>query len=199
MTTADVVSEHLRLFVAISLPEQVKDAVEKAQLDLRSELPPHVIRWTKRNQFHLTLRFLGDVNASDADAVKHSLRAACDGFGPLQLRAERMGFFPHLRSPRVVWVWVHDAAEILPQLQQSIQRATAPFTREVPEEKFTGHVTLGRVKQIRRAEADALGKLALGMAQRQFGDWTADKVELIRSELSPEGSRYTTIGSVFLG
>ena len=188
----------MRVFIAIPVPETVRNALEAVQTELRSALPGEVVRWTKRTQFHLTLRFLGDVDSTQVQALADSLRQACEPFAPLPLRAERIGFFPHMRSPRVVWAWVHDRNEVLPRLQQSIERAVAKFTREAVEEKFTGHVTLGRVKRIRRAEADALGKIAIGMAERFFGEWTANHVELIQSELSSEGSRYVTIESVAL-
>ena len=188
----------MRLFIAVPVPEAVKNAIEKAQSELRAALPGDVVRWAKRGQFHLTLRFLGNVASAEVNAVVDSLRHACEPFAPLPLRAERIGFFPHMRSPRVVWAWVYDRNEVLQQLQQAIERATKPFTREAAEEKFTGHVTLGRIRGIKRAEADALGKVAIGMAERFFGEWTADHVELIRSELSSEGSRYTTLESVAL-
>jgi 2'-5' RNA ligase len=59
-------------------------------------------------------------------------------------------------------------------------------------------VTVARVQGIKRAQAEILSNLALAMAGRFFGEWTADKVELIRSELSSGGSRYTTIATVLL-
>ena len=188
----------MRLFIAIPVPEAVRDALEKIQTELRSTLPEEVVRWTKRAQFHLTLRFLGDVDSTQVQALAGSLRRACEPFAPLSLRAERIGFFPHMRSPRVIWAWVHDGNEVLPRLQQSIERATTPFTREAAEEKFTGHITLGRIQRIKRAEADTLGKVAVSMAERFFGEWTANHVELIHSELSSTGSRYTTIEAIAL-
>ena len=114
------------------------------------------------------------------------------GFGALHLRAERIGFFPDLRYPRVVWVGVRDQAEQLPRLQQVVQVATEGFTAEPKEERFTGHVTLARIKGIKRPEAEALGKAAAGMAERVFGQWTAYQIELMRSELLPQGARHST-------
>jgi 2'-5' RNA ligase len=183
----------LRLFIAIPLPDRVKAEVERAQAEFRGALPENCVRWTGRGQFHLTLRFLGNVDARHADEISRCLRETCVGFAPLQLRAERIGFFPDMRYPRVIWAWVHDEAEQLPKLQLAIESAMASFTREPSEEKFTGHVTVGRAKGIKRPQAEILSKLALGMANRLFGEWTADAVELIRSELSSDGSRYTTL------
>ena len=184
---------HPRLFIAISVPERVKDEMEKTQAELRAALPENAVRWMGRAQFHLTLKFLGNVEAQRVDALGDSLRRACGNFPALPLRAERIGCFPDLRYPRVIWAWVHDAGDVLPKLQLAIEGAVAGFTAEKSEEKFTGHVTLGRSKTIKRPQAEILARLAHGMTERFFGEWTADEVELIRSELSSSGARYSTV------
>jgi 2'-5' RNA ligase len=185
-----------RLFVAIPLPDPVKDEIQKAQDELRRALPENCFRWTKRAQFHLTLKFLGNVEAKRVGVLSEALRGACGKFPALSLKAERIGCFPDLRYPRVIWAWVHDEGERLPKLQEAIEAATAEFTSEKPEGKFTGHVTLGRSHGIKRAQAEILAKLANEMVKRCFGDWTADKVELIRSELASNGARYTTVAAI---
>jgi 2'-5' RNA ligase len=188
-----------RLFVAIRLPEAVKDAVEKVQSELRDALPEGCIRWTKRSQFHLTLEFLGNVNLTRVEGLTRSLQQRCEGLASLRLKAERIGFFPSMRYPRVVWVWVHDAEEQLSKVQSAVKSAVQSWSGEQREEPFTGHVTLGRCQGIKRREADVLSNLAMTMVDRSFGEWTAKEIELIRSELSPNGSRYTVLASVPLG
>jgi 2'-5' RNA ligase len=96
----------------------------------------------------------------------------------------------------VIWVWVHDANDQLPPLQAAIERAMGSFGESRPDKEFTGHVTLGRCHNIKRPEAEMLSGVALGMISRVFGEWTAMSVELIRSEPSPAGSRYTIIHSI---
>jgi RNA 2',3'-cyclic 3'-phosphodiesterase len=200
-------AEAWRLFVAISLPEAVKDEIEKAQKELRGALRGNFIRWTKRDQFHLTLKFLGNVAVSRVAQLTEVLRGVGGQFSALRLRAERIGFFPDARFPRVAWVGVRDDRGILPRLQQEIEfkvkdfaaeKENGPAGRRRSQEGFTGHVTLARIQGIRRAQAEMLSKLALGMAGRFFGEWQADEVELIRSELSSGGSRYTTVATVSL-
>lgn len=188
-------AETWRLFIAITVPDPVKDEIEKAQAELRRALPDAAVRWSKRAQFHLTLRFLGDVEAQRVAALTESLRRACRGFPALRLRAEGVDFFPDQRRPRVVWAGVQDAEGILPKLQGAIESAIADFTLQKAEGKFTGHLTLGRCAGIRPAQAESLSRLALEMGQRRFGEWTADKVELIRSESLPGGARHTTLAT----
>jgi 2'-5' RNA ligase len=185
----------LRLFIAISLPEPVKVEIEKAQAEMRRALPGDFMRWTEREQFHLTLKFLGNVEAQHLDALSESLRAVCRTFSPLRLRAAQVGFFPDSHRPRVVWVAVGDEKNSLPSLQAAIEAAVQEFTVETAEGKFSGHVTLARCKMIKRPQAEILARLAAGIADKVFGEWTADAIELIRSELSPGGPRYTVLAS----
>jgi 2'-5' RNA ligase len=203
----------LRLFVAISPPEDVKDRIEKVQQQLRGVVPKHIVRWTKREQFHLTLKFLGNVVETRVNELIEALRAAGRGAEALHLRAEKIGFFPGARVPRVLWVGVHDEKDALPRVQKRVETsvenfAVAPGTAAVPaasspagrqrsqEKAFTGHITLGRIQQVRRSESEILSKAVNNIADPFFGEWTANHVELIRSELLSGGSRYTTLAEI---
>jgi RNA 2',3'-cyclic 3'-phosphodiesterase len=191
-------SELFRLFIAVTIPEEIRAKIEEAQAELRRVLPERAVRWTRRAQFHLTLKFLGGVDAARVEALGEAVRAACGGFGALHLRAERVGFFPDLRYPRVVWIGVQDQAAQLPRLQEAVEHAAREYTTETKEERFTGHVTLARIRGIKRPEAEALAKAAAGMAERLFGQWTAYQVELMRSELLPQGARHSTLAPIAL-
>ena len=191
-----ITPEQFRLFIAIDVPLAVKIEMAKAQNELRCALPRGCARWTKPEQFHLTLKFLGSVEPQRVEALAGAIRAACEGFTALRLRAERLGCFPGLRSPRVIWAWVHDGQEQLPRLQRAIDTATRDFTIEAPEETFTGHVTLGRTRGIKRREAGVLAKAVTGMVERVFGEWTADQIEIMRSEMSPKGTLHSVLETV---
>jgi 2'-5' RNA ligase len=190
--------EQFRLFIAVAIPEAVKAKVEEAQAELRRAVPDRSVRWTRREQFHLTLRFLGDVEAARVEALGEALRGACRGFTPLRLRAAGVGCFPDLRYPRVLWIGVRDEDDQLPRLQEAVELASRDFTTEEKEARFTGHVTLARIKGLKRSEAEALGQAAAAMKDRLFGQWTAYKIELLRSELSPQGARHSILAAVTL-
>jgi RNA 2',3'-cyclic 3'-phosphodiesterase len=183
----------LRLFIALNLPEPVKDAIAKAQTELRGAIPKAPIRWTTRDQFHVTMKFLGGVDQETVPALTKALAAACAPFPPLRLRAENIGFFPNPRRPRVIWAGVHDREQELHSLQEAVQAAAQTFTIEEPENRFAGHVTLGRVKEVARSDAEVLTKIATGFAGRFFGEWAASEIHLMQSELSPSGARYTAV------
>ncbi|HLX69789.1 MAG TPA: RNA 2',3'-cyclic phosphodiesterase [Verrucomicrobiae bacterium] len=190
------VADTLRLFVAISLPDPVKDEIEKAQRQLRSAFPGKLVRWTKREQFHLTLKFLGNVRQSRVSELIPALRETCMPLSELQVCAEGMGFFPDARFPRVIWVGVRDHKNLLFRLHEVVEAGVARVIGGRPDKTFKGHVTLGRIERIRRQDAETLAELVAPISKLSFGEWTANKIELIRSQLSSSGSRYTTLATI---
>ena len=195
----DSSTEKLRLFIAIPIPEPVRDEIIRVQRELQPLVPPNVVRWTRPDQFHLTLRFLGDVPADGVEDLKQSVNAVCRIVRPLSLRAEGVGFFPNPRSPRVIWVGIKDRAGRLVDLQKQIETAVGPFSPEPGEKNFTGHVTLGRLKNPRPTDTRDLAARAQSLEKRLFGEWTAHEIEIIRSELSTVGARYTSLAAFRLG
>ena len=189
----------LRLFVAISIPEPVRDEIIRVQQELQPLVPRDVARWARSDQFHLTLRFLGDVPADGVEDLKKSVGAICRNAQPLLLRAEGVGFFPNPRSPRVIWVGINNREGGLMELQKQIETAVGPFSLEPGEKNFTGHATLGRLKNPRPTDVRDLAARAQSLEKRPLGEWTANEVEIIRSELSPAGARHISLTAFRLG
>jgi len=193
--TVESENEPLRLFVAIQVSAGVRKEIIRTQQELRECVPRDVVRWASPERFHLTLKFLGAVPADCVESLKKSVESTCTGIRALGLRALGIGFFPSARSPRVIWVGVRDQENRLAELQQNIEQVTRPFTSEQGGETFVGHLTLGRFKDGRRPKVEALVNRALTLRDRDFGGWTANEVELVRSELSPDGARHTVLGA----
>ena len=189
-------SNKLRLFITIALPEEAKRALKLAQDELKAGLTGSALRWTRPDQYHLTLKFLGDVEDSSVSEIIRALRRSCSGFPQLEMRAEGAGVFPNLRRPRVIWAGVRDGAEALTLLQEGIELALEPFAFGREERDFNGHITLARCQLLQRSETELLSQLLPAFERRSFATWTATHFELIRSELQPEGSRYTTLATI---
>jgi len=117
----------------------------------------------------------------------------CAARPALQLSARGIGFFPGTHQPRVIWVGVRDGLGQLSELHRLIDdglRWLAPAERP---EKFTGHITLGRFKPGHHAAIPKLLELAAGYRDQHFGDWQAQAVELVRSELTSTGAEHTVM------
>jgi len=190
--TDEISTERRRLFVAIQIPEPVRDEMARVQRELKP-LAIGDVRWANAEQLHLTLKFLGNVPASSVEAVKQSLAEACAGAAPFHLRAEGIGFFPNERQPRVVWVGFEDNENVLMELQLRVERALTPFAEKPGAERFRAHATLGRFQKYRRHKTDMLLPRTRALANHVFGEWRVEDAGLFHSELSAEGARHTRV------
>jgi RNA 2',3'-cyclic 3'-phosphodiesterase len=188
--------ERLRLFIAMPVPAEVKRELRKVQAKMRSKLPEADVRWTAPEQFHLTLKFLGNVEAIRVESLVAGTRKACGGFAPVRLHAERIGFFPHAHAPKVIWVWAHDDIGDLIRLQRAIASATEQFSEHEEDRNFTGHLTLGRSRRLKQSESRVLAEMAMEWEGHAMGDWMATTVEIMRSELSSKGTQHSCIAEI---
>jgi 2'-5' RNA ligase len=186
-------TEHWRLFVALPVPESVRGAIAAGQDELRQKLAPGSVRWTPADQLHLTLRFLGEVDAGRVTDLTNDLQTACAPLPAFDLVASGLDFFPHAQKPRVLWVGVADAGAALLNLWAAALAATNPYAAEVPESQYVGHITIGRVKYLQPADRSALAAQPGRMGRHEFGRWTADYAVLMRSQLSASGARHTVL------
>lgn len=170
--------------------------MERIQGGLRTELPDRAFRWARPDQFHLTLKFLGEVDPARLEELRMALTEAARGIPPLQMEAIGLGCFPNPKRPRVVWAGLSDGAGMLPRLQAAVGKACASFTAKEPEDRFSAHITLARVKDAGRAEAERLARAMARYDLHRIGAWTAREVELFRSELFPRGARHTRLFAV---
>jgi 2'-5' RNA ligase len=186
-------AETIRLFVAIPVPDAVKENLSTVQRELRQLVPEASIRWTPPEQIHLTLRFFGGVSSEALPELMGALDSACESSPPLDMQARGLGVFPPKRDPRVIWVGVHDGQNQLGSLQQRIENATAQFGEKPDEREFSAHLTLARIKHLRSHEVRTLREFITARADRACGEWPAGEIELIRSELGSGGARHSII------
>ncbi len=189
---------HWRLFVSIAVPGPVRNEIEQVQMRMQQALKSESVRWTRSDQIHLTLRFLGNVPVEKIQDLTAALAQATSTFSAFDLRATGLGFFPPKRFPRVIWIGIESERDQLLRLQNAVARACEPFTAECEERSFSGHLTFGRVKRIGRSEAERLLAFRDSLGDRCFGSWQVSSVELMRSELEQAGARHTPAASFAL-
>lgn len=190
--------EKIRAFIAIELSEQVKEALTKLQGRLKSDSRAPV-RWTDQKGTHLTLQFLGNVDAGMTGQITAAMEAAADGIHPFHLEVSGLGVFPNTSRVRVVWVGLKGDLQILEQLQKRIEVALSPLGFKPEARPFTPHLTLGRVREEARPdERRNLGQLIAGMKDSIDSPLDVGSVHLFRSQLRPAGPIYTRIASVEL-
>lgn len=187
----------MRAFIAVSLPAEVRAAVERVQRELRAAVRGNTVRWTPSEQIHLTLKFLGNIAADALPDLESALRRACADTSPFELSAGGLGAFPSEERPRVLWIGVTGQVETLRQLQEVVLRETETWG-EREDKTFHPHLTLGRVKTNSSRELRELSRALLTTKATCLGAWRVEQVALMRSELSSDGARHSCLASVGL-
>ena len=98
----------------------------------------------------------------------------------------------------MIWAGVRDGQRQLPELHRQIDEALCWLAPAERPEKFTGHITLGRFKPGHHEAIPKLLELAAGLRDQHFGDWQAEAVEVVRSELTSNGAEHTVMAAFAL-
>ncbi len=184
----------MRLFVAVNLPDPVRHNVRDLTRQLRDSRYP--IRWVASEAMHITLKFLGEVPDKKEDAITKSLEKAAAGVSRFALRLDRFGAFPNPRRARVVWVGCEAPAQIK-QLHEQVEAGMSEIGFDRENRSFHPHVTLGRAR--RDASPSRLGGLSRMLESLVVDvEFPVTSVELMQSELSRAGAKYTVRASIGL-
>jgi len=167
-----------RGFVAVRLPEGVLDAI--AQATSLVSVPGRV---TTRDQWHLTLQFLGD--DADIEAVTGALRGLAVDPGRVALGGA--GAFPDARHARVLWLGTRDGDDVVSRLADAVCARTAPLGHERDPRPFRAHITLARFRAPidARAVIDRFGADAVGPS------FDVEAVTVYESRRDARGASYT--------
>jgi 2'-5' RNA ligase len=188
MEGAALFPDRVRAFVALRMSAEVEDVLTDFVESQRAWSSG--VRWVRRANLHLTLRFLGDrVAAEQLERLHQGLEEIAARTAPFVVEVRGTGTFPNSKRPRVVWVGL--ASGELVDLAGRVE-AVAVQCGFAPERRpFAPHLTIGRVPH-RQGWATAPRALIEG-ATRAFGATRADSMTLYRSVLGPETSSYSEL------
>jgi 2'-5' RNA ligase len=187
---------NLRLFVAIELPDAVRDALAAAIDTLRANGVDEGLRWVRPEGIHVTLKFLGSTPPALVPEISAGLERAVSGVAAFELRPEGLGAFhggrnlhftrqyPRESYPtniRVLWVGVACDTERLAGLAEHVEAELQPLGFPGEKRKFAAHLTLARV----RDDADADARRRLSHALEPFVSESTQVVGRFRPELVP--------------
>lgn len=183
----------MRSFIAVNLPQQVKDEIGEIIERLRNAGPK--ARWVPAENLHITLKFLDEIGEDQVRPIIGAITAAKDGVVPFDLKLSGFGFFPNENRARVFWIGIEDGFEPLKAFARAIDKqvATLGFMRE--KRSFSAHITLARFR-----DPGPAGQLAKAAARipYQSDPVHVTQVDLMKSVLSPKGASYSIIDSVEL-
>lgn len=167
----------MRVFIAIELPAEIKEELLKLQKAIVSEN----VKQTLAKEFHLTLKFLGEVD--NVEKIKQQLSKV--KFNSFEISLSSIGVFPSKNYIRIVWVGAEPENKII-ELQKKIDNVL-----DFPKEKdFKPHLTLSRVKFVK--DKKAFSEL-LDKVHAEKKSFLVDNFKLIKSTLTPNGHVYEEI------
>jgi 2'-5' RNA ligase len=167
-----------RLFIAIDIPNDVAFQLERLCVGLPA------IRWTPPDEFHLTLRFIGEVDHPTFYEIGEALGTV--SLRPFEIGLEGLGLFPPRGAPHTLWAGVDDVDGGLMTLKRRIDRVLDEAGLEPERRKFVAHVTLGRFR-----EPPPVERLASFLASRTLfrtERFPVSGFTLYSSRLRPEGA-----------
>jgi 2'-5' RNA ligase len=175
----------IRAFIAVEISPSVLKRITAAADVLRSAIPD--IRWIPPANWHLTLKFLGAIDADQVLSIHNGLERQLSLFPPCTINAKGLGIFPDVKKPRILWVGMDGNA--LVSLAEKVETALAPlgFVRE--QRAFKPHLTIGRWREGRRS-GPALKEVLEQWRNHDFGSSAVSEVKLFQSILKPGGAQY---------
>jgi len=179
----------MRLFIAIDLPHEAREAIAAEQARIAAALDGPTLRWVKPEQAHLTLVFLGHVGSERVTSVVDAVAADVD-LAPFEMILGGAGVFPPRGAPRVLWIGTAAGAAELIALQRRLSARVAALGVELDERPFHPHLTIGRWRASRPSDrARAVAAARPGPIARV----PVRHATLYESKLSPSGPAYTAL------
>ena len=198
---AETVDTDWRLFLAVPMPQPVRDRLR----ELVDRLEPRgwPMRWVEPDNAHLTLHFLGDTPPEMAEILRLALGPVIAEHPAFDLRTAGLGVFPKLKRPRVLWLGVWGPAHRLEAVYNDLGDQLVDMQFDLEEKPFSPHITLGRVRSggnvplrdLSEALREAIDEMAAeGLADPKDGiALPVEEVLLMRSHLNREGPRYEVL------
>ena len=172
----------MRAFVAVFPPPELREeALARARrLSLRGR-----VRWSKPENVHLTLTFLGEVREEILDGLCAALEEVCGHHTTFDAGLARFGAFPSARRAQVLWAGIGIGFDELRFLATDLDVVLAPLGFEREKRPYTPHLTLGRA----RGQPASFEP----RSEEYIGEFRVRRVELTESTLTPEGAVYRTV------
>ncbi|GAB4480871.1 MAG: RNA 2',3'-cyclic phosphodiesterase [Anaerolineales bacterium] len=182
----------VRAFLAIAIPPAIQLSLAEHIARLQ-KMSGGSVRWVPAENIHLTLKFLGEVENARLEALQNALSQACAAQPAFEISVGGLGAFPSLHRPRVLWAGVQ-APPALAELHQKVEQAAAGAGFPAEAQSFSAHLTLGRVREpIGSISLNTLRAVLAATRIESLGAAPVDFIHLYRSELLPNGPRYSLL------
>jgi RNA 2',3'-cyclic 3'-phosphodiesterase len=179
----------IRTFIALPASSDAQQKIAAIQSKLKTSHAD--VKWDAPDKFHLTLKFLGNVELPRIEMLKMHLEKITRSFPGLSLIYDSLGVFPSLISPRVVWIGARPDHELL-GLHYAIDELCSKHGFPKEERSFHPHITLGRTRGTRNIVhlTEAIKTITF-----EAINFNCSEVLLMKSDLHQGGSVYSILSS----
>jgi len=184
----------IRTFICIELSEDLREKVWN-YLGLLRDIRTGV-KWVEPKNLHLTLKFLGDISEDKVNSVVNVVEMFAKELKPFTLSFSRIGAFPDMKKPSVIWIGVTKGTDELSTLALNIDMQLSHKGFECEHKRFVPHLTIGRVKSFENL--DVLKYYLYQKQETDFGEMKADTVTIMESRLYKSGPLYIPLEKVQL-
>ena len=184
----------MRLFIALPLSDDIERFLSNIIDNLKQKRGQ--VKWVNSKNIHLTMKFLGETDKSIIEAISTTVKKVASKHSSVKCTIDKIGGFPNLRRPKVIWAGIEDNIDRLEAIVSDIENEMAGLGFEKENRKFKSHLTLGRVKDNRNLYE--LTKY-LESYQLQPKEILFDKIVLFKSTLTPDGPIYERLIEAELG
>lgn len=189
-----MIPPRVRVFFALSIPETVKSSIEKLMSDIKKVTRHHAIRWTTLENLHITLQFIGEMQAEHVPLLLENVHTRLKNGAPLPpLTFGKLNLFPSPFRPRVI-VLEMGAHPELATLAKTIGEGIAATDYPVEKRLFRAHMTLGRIKLPKSLNMNFINTIKVP----ELTPLLVEDIVLFRSDPHPDGSHYTEISRLAL-
>ena len=177
-----------RLFAAIELGQAAVQRLVDEQARLAESMRGSSLRWTKHDQLHITLVFVGEVPDDRAQRIVEIMRNSIP-HPPFGFALGGVGTFPPRGAPRALWIGVKDGADEIVRVQAMVAGRLEGAGVERERRPFTPHVTLARWRDSRPSDRPR----QMSASPPTIARVDVNAVTLFQSRMSPAGSTYTRL------
>lgn len=187
----------MRLFVAVEISDQMRDVAARAGDTIRRKLGRAIdARWVEPAQMHLTVRFIGQVeDVRVPDMLK--ILATPVPVAPFDIALDGCGVFPPTGGPRVIWIGLTSGLPSLAAMYDEYNRRLSPLGFEPEKRPYSAHLTLARVKDVRKGPPAAL-RDAIQHVSVQSSRCPVERTTIFRSHTSSKGAWYEPLAHASL-
>ena len=180
----------IRTFLAIEIPLDILNEIGSIQSRLKRTLQG-MVRWVRPEAIHLTLKFFGNVSENNIAEISRIMEEHVNGISPFAFDVQKLGVFPNMNRPRILWLGISGDVDALILFQKSMERKLRGGDLPKEESPFRPHLTLARIKEPKGLMG--LAKIIEKSDNYRAGRFDAEGLHLYRSQLTPRGAVYTKL------